>query len=74
MAGRIFLAVVFATLATLSSTVNGLAIETVDKRQDSNHWVDTWTSMPQLVESNNMPPSQFVSLKMLLRLGCGPPD
>jgi hypothetical protein len=24
------------------------------------HWVATWTSMPQLVESSNMPPSGFV--------------
>lgn len=24
-------------------------------------WVTAWTSMPQLVESNNMPPSPFVS-------------
>lgn len=26
------------------------------------HWVATWTSMPQLVEQSNMPPSPFVSL------------
>jgi hypothetical protein len=30
-------------------------------RQDADwHWVATWTSMPQLVEPNNMPPSPFV--------------
>lgn len=29
-------------------------------RQDDGHWVDTWTSMPQLVEQSNMPPSSFV--------------
>jgi len=28
---------------------------------DDYHWVDTWTSMPQLVESSNMPPSPYVS-------------
>ncbi|KAK0629571.1 SGNH hydrolase-type esterase domain-containing protein [Bombardia bombarda] len=28
---------------------------------DTNHWVDTWTSMPQLVESSNMPPSPYSS-------------
>ncbi|ERT01051.1 hypothetical protein HMPREF1624_02288 [Sporothrix schenckii ATCC 58251] len=26
---------------------------------DEGHWVDTWTSMPQLVEQSNMPPSAF---------------
>lgn len=26
---------------------------------DDSHWVDTWTSMPQLVESTNMPPAPF---------------
>ncbi len=24
-----------------------------------DHWVDTWTSMPQLVEQDNLPPSPF---------------
>jgi hypothetical protein len=52
--------VAFATLAILSPAVRGLAIEPVEKRQDGYHWVNTWTSMPQLVESNNMPPSPFV--------------
>ncbi|GAB1314559.1 hypothetical protein MFIFM68171_04769 [Madurella fahalii] len=27
--------------------------------EDDWHWVATWTSMPQLVEPNNMPPSPF---------------
>lgn len=31
------------------------------RQTDGFHWVSTWTSMPQLVEQNNMPPSQFVS-------------
>lgn len=29
----------------------------------SDHWVDTWTSMPQLVETANLPPSPFVSFQ-----------
>jgi len=29
--------------------------------RDGEKWVTAWTSMPQLVESNNMPPSPFVS-------------
>ncbi|KAK3685202.1 SGNH hydrolase-type esterase domain-containing protein [Podospora appendiculata] len=28
---------------------------------EGTHWVDTWTSMPQLVESSNMPPSPYSS-------------
>lgn len=48
------------TLATVSPPVHGLAVETYSKRQDAYHWINTWTSMPQLVESGNMPPSQFV--------------
>ncbi|KAH8885865.1 SGNH hydrolase [Thozetella sp. PMI_491] len=30
-----------------------------DVADDDFHWVDTWTSMPQEVESSNMPPSPF---------------
>lgn len=45
----------FALVPTPSSA------RALDQRQDENHWVTTWTSMPQLVESNNMPPSQFSS-------------
>ncbi|KAF2192446.1 lipolytic enzyme [Zopfia rhizophila CBS 207.26] len=56
-----FLSVALATIAILSSSVNARAIEGTEKRQDGFHWVDTWTSMPQLVEQNNMPPSQFSS-------------
>ncbi|KAL2152107.1 hypothetical protein VTH82DRAFT_5291 [Thermothelomyces myriococcoides] len=34
--------------------------DTVLPRQDDDwHWVATWTSMPQLVEPNNMPPAPF---------------
>ncbi|KAH6641001.1 SGNH hydrolase-type esterase domain-containing protein [Chaetomium tenue] len=29
------------------------------RADDDWHWVATWTSMPQLVEPNNMPPSPF---------------
>ncbi|KAI0594944.1 lipolytic enzyme [Biscogniauxia sp. FL1348] len=31
----------------------------LDQRQEDGHWVATWTSMPQLVEPSNMPPSPF---------------
>ena len=54
--------VAFATLVFFSPATQGRAIESLDRRQDGYHWVNTWTSMPQLVESNNMPPSPFVHL------------
>ncbi|KAF2751666.1 hypothetical protein M011DRAFT_434607 [Sporormia fimetaria CBS 119925] len=38
---------------------------TIDKRQDDSHWVTAWTSMPQLVETNNMPPSPFGSTPVM---------
>ena len=46
----------------LATNIQGLAIDPFAKRQDGSHWVDTWTSMPQLVESNNMPPSPYVRI------------
>jgi hypothetical protein len=61
LTGQSFFAVVLATIATLSATTSGRVIDAAEKRQDGSKWVTTWTSMPQLVESGNMPPSQFVS-------------
>ncbi|KAH9886605.1 SGNH hydrolase [Xylariomycetidae sp. FL2044] len=29
------------------------------RQEEDSHWVAAWTSMPQLVEPNNMPPSPF---------------
>lgn len=55
------LSVAFATLACFAGEGAARALEALGKRQDGYHWVDTWTSMPQLVESSNMPPSPFVS-------------
>ncbi|OTB00503.1 hypothetical protein M426DRAFT_15445 [Hypoxylon sp. CI-4A] len=31
----------------------------VVRQDEDSHWVATWTSMPQLVEPNNLPPSPF---------------
>ncbi|KAI1750684.1 SGNH hydrolase-type esterase domain-containing protein [Xylaria castorea] len=37
-----------------------LDAEKLKQRQDADsHWVATWTSMPQLVEQSNLPPSPF---------------
>jgi len=37
-------------------------------RQTGYKWVDTWTSMPQLVEQANLPDSPFVSQTPIKRL------
>ncbi|KAF7523774.1 hypothetical protein G7054_g11645 [Neopestalotiopsis clavispora] len=36
-----------------------LGLDSLQSRQDANHWVASWTSMPQLVEQSNLPPSPF---------------
>ena len=41
-------------------------LKALEARQaNASHWVDTWTSMPQLVETANLPPSPFVRLFLL---------
>ncbi|KAI0204423.1 SGNH hydrolase-type esterase domain-containing protein [Astrocystis sublimbata] len=45
-----------------TTCVLGIPLEgkKIRRRQDAdNHWVATWTSMPQLVEPDNLPPSPF---------------
>ncbi|KAH8201443.1 hypothetical protein TruAng_004367 [Truncatella angustata] len=34
-------------------------VSRLEERQDDSQWVATWTSMPQLVEQSNLPPSPF---------------
>ncbi|EPE28153.1 SGNH hydrolase [Glarea lozoyensis ATCC 20868] len=51
------LAAAFGALCT-SVGANAIPLST---RQDTNHWVTSWTSMPQLVEPDNLPPSPFKS-------------
>jgi hypothetical protein len=48
----------FAALALFTPALHGLAIE--PRQDDGSHWVNSWTSMPQLVEASNMPPAPFV--------------
>ncbi|CAE7208007.1 GDSL Lipase Acylhydrolase [Pyrenophora teres f. teres] len=55
------LTVAFLSLTLLSPLASSRAIEEVEKRQDGSHWINTWTSMPQLVERGNMPPAPFSS-------------
>ena len=63
MIGRISLiAAALAAITIVPSPVGARALVPLEQRQEDFHWVNTWTSMPQLVESNNMPPSPFVGL------------
>ena len=57
------LSTTLATLALLCPPATSLALTT---RQNDFHWINTWTSMPQLVEQNNMPPSPYVTLPLPL--------
>ncbi|KFY18489.1 hypothetical protein V493_08574 [Pseudogymnoascus sp. VKM F-4281 (FW-2241)] len=58
------LAVAFGS-SWLPLQVAGTALpmgQIVESRQETgNKWVDTWTSMPQLVEPGNLPPPPFTS-------------
>ncbi|KAK8044495.1 hypothetical protein PG993_004519 [Apiospora rasikravindrae] len=45
-----------ALVATLALDPNYLQA----RQDDDAHWVASWTSMPQLVEQNNLPPASFV--------------
>jgi hypothetical protein len=56
----LFLAAQVLALAT--PPVVGVARSAAD---DDNHWVATWTSMPQEVEQSNLPPSPFVCFALL---------
>ncbi|KAK8084321.1 hypothetical protein PG997_005592 [Apiospora hydei] len=56
------LGVCVVALLALPSLVTTLALDPnyLQARQDDDaHWVASWTSMPQLVEQNNLPPASF---------------
>lgn len=69
---------IVAGFLALSTCVHAIPA-TLEDRQDDNRWVTTWTSMPQLVESSNMPPSPFAggstfkdaTLRQTLRMTIG---
>ncbi|KAH8601758.1 SGNH hydrolase-type esterase domain-containing protein [Bisporella sp. PMI_857] len=52
------IALVFGTL-WFASPIFGGVVHSLKERQSEYHWVDTWTSMPQLVEPDNLPPAPF---------------
>ncbi|KAI0964713.1 SGNH hydrolase-type esterase domain-containing protein [Xylaria arbuscula] len=58
---KLLLSAAVSLLWTTSVLGSPLDIERLEQeRQDADsHWVATWTSMPQLVEQSNLPPSPF---------------
>ncbi|MGY1502846.1 SGNH/GDSL hydrolase family protein [Streptomyces sp. QTS52] len=58
------------TLAVASSAVVALVRSpeptVADPAGTAPHWVDTWTSMPQLTEPGNMPPAPFTGERAVL--------
>ena len=52
-----------AALALITAVT---AVTSAPVPQDG-HWVDTWTSMPQLTEYNNLPLPPFVSQACRMR-------
>ncbi|OAA65499.1 Esterase, SGNH hydrolase-type, subgroup [Niveomyces insectorum RCEF 264] len=57
-------------------------VEALSAAANDSHWVDTWTSMPQLVEQSNMPPASFsgggatfrdATLRQTLHMSIGAP-
>ena len=61
LAASLLLLASWATAAPTALSADEKARGVVLEAREGEHWVATWTSMPQLVESNNMPPSPFVS-------------
>lgn len=59
-----FLGAALKGLALLALATPAASVPSFQKRQNESdyHWVPTWTSMPQLVEPDNLPPAPFVRL------------
>lgn len=58
--------VAIATLWHSLSVFGAVLPAVLEERQTADyHWVDTWTSMPQLVEQSNLPPSPFVCPRLI---------
>lgn len=67
-----FLGAALKGLTLLALTTRAASAPSFQKRQNESdhHWVPTWTSMPQLVEPNNLPPAPFVGLDPSSCLNC----
>ncbi|KAI1270833.1 SGNH hydrolase-type esterase domain-containing protein [Xylaria sp. FL0933] len=60
MKSRLLSAAAACLLWTTCVFGSPLGVQKLGQRQDADsHWVATWTSMPQLVEQSNLPPSPY---------------
>jgi hypothetical protein len=67
MVGILGLGVSSARVAALALLLFSTCTHSLPAAADDDfHWVATWTSMPQEVEQNNLPPSPFVSFSLPL--------
>lgn len=48
-----------ALVSALAGCANAVPVTSLVERQEGYKWVDTWTSMQQIVEPNNLPPAPF---------------
>jgi hypothetical protein len=60
-----FTLLLVAVVLQLVSVRGDAAVPQIKKRDitpnpPNGHWIDTWTSMPQLTEPANLPPAPFV--------------
>ncbi|KAG9228289.1 SGNH hydrolase-type esterase domain-containing protein [Amylocarpus encephaloides] len=53
-------------LSIVGTLCTSVSANVLPPRQAEGHWVSAWTSMPQLVEPNNLPPSPFKSGSAIL--------
>ncbi|KAF3929120.1 hypothetical protein ABW20_dc0109102 [Dactylellina cionopaga] len=47
------------TLVALAATISSANAAVLNKRVHNGHWVNTWATMPQLTELNNLPPAPY---------------
>ncbi|MEW2619083.1 SGNH/GDSL hydrolase family protein [Streptomyces sp. NPDC048106] len=58
-AAAVLAATGFATSSAAGGENGASTAQVADARPAAGHWVNTWTSMPQLTEPGNMPPAPF---------------
>ena len=55
----------FALPWSSEASIYGLNGRAITPDPPEGHWVDTWTSMPQLTEFSNLPPAPFVCISIV---------
>lgn len=83
MRGRVVVGLVGVLVAALLGVAQGIGTSAAGSPVAAGHWVNTWTSMPQLTEPHNMPPPPFTqdglvmadtTLRQTVRVTVGGPN